>query len=1766
MFLAATVTVLAALFFSPGTSSSVHNYYRAALTQPANAAKRPRAARGNSSGEKDFDYAKTLNKSLRLEDKGQEGVASLAPKHEPKVQQSKLAPDVFALVGPVSQDQDLRDLPYIPANEEEEEDGPLRRYPRQPGDLPAIFDPILPSRVSSAIVNMPSPLNTFAGMTQNLGCGGCLPPDTDGDVGPNHYMQSVNSSIRIHDKAGNVVAGPITYNSFFAPMGTSTPCGNNANGGDGIVFYDHIADRWVVSDFAFPAFPGTAFYQCIGVSKTSDPVAGGYWLYAVQIDPANNNFLGDYPKFGLWPDAYYLSVNMFSNNTTFNGVRMFALDRNQMVNGGPANTVAFTISPADIGAEYSLVPASFRTGSAPPAGQPEWFMSINSSAVGGTVENQVFVRRFHVDFVTPANSVFGVGASHSPDGVITVANFVDAFDSTGDTSIVPNGTATTNQFLDTLGDKLMYPLIYQNLGGVESVWVSHSVNNNQAGTGPVSVRWYQFNMSGNTIPATPAQQQTFDNGADGLWRWMPSINVDWQGNMSIGYSASSTTVDPGIRYAGRLASDPPNTLSQGEAIMTPGTGHQTSTQGRWGDYSTVFVDPADGCTFYHTNEYFSATSGAAWNTRVGSYKFPTCSPSPIPTPTPLATPTPTPTPVPTGVGPVTVTATAGTLGPTDYATVKLAFDAINAGTHQGAINVFILGDTTETVAAVLNASGTGAAVYSSIVMRPTGVRTVSGNLATPLIDLNGADVVTIDGLNAGGNSLTFSNTNNGTTAGTSTIRFINGASSNIVKNCSILGSATVALGTAGGNILFSTTAGVTVGSGNNSNIITTNNIGPAGANLPIKAISALGTAGNNTVNLNDVISSNNIFDFFGTGAASVAGIDLRAGNNDWTISGNRIYQTAPRTFTGAALRYSGILFSGTASATGNFHTFSGNTIGFGAANGTGTTTITGLDNEFRGIDIQGANSGTTTSVQGNIISGINQTSSRNSTTTGLSIFAGIQASTAAGASATGIFDIGTVTGNTIGSLDGSSTIVINATSVTANTAPVFGILAFSGSSNNVSNNNIGALAIQGAGTVTGFRGIFAGATVATTHTINNNTIGGPAAAGAITNAQVGSYALYGIQTATAAASITGNTIRNLNGNANGPALVIGGGIALSSTSTTNVCIVARNTVHSLTNNSGTASNSIYAIDLTLPVSVNVTGNLIERNFVHSNSITSTDNTSQIWGIVMRGAASGTATATFQNNMIRLGIDKDGNSITGGFSIIGIRDIQGAGSSSVGYYFNSVYIGGTGVGSSSNTFALNSGVVTTPHNYRDNIFWNARSNASGAGKNYAIALGGTTPNPAGLTSNFNDLFANGTGGFVGLFNAIDQTTLANWQTATGQDANSISADPKFFAPTAPASGVNLHIFANGPAAAAGTPIAGITNDFDNDLRPAVNPDIGADEVPAPTASAALISGQIMSATGVPLAGVTVNLSGGRTGRMVTDRNGEYRFNGLDVNRFYTVTPAILNYSFTPESRSFSLLANRTDAAFTGLPDATSSGNVIDTPDYFVRQHYVDFLGREPDESGFNFWTDQIRECGADSGCVERRTINVSAAYFLSIEFMETGGFVDGLYRTSYGHRPLYADFMPDTSDVARGVIVGTADWSQTLQANKQAFLAGWVARPAFRSSFDGLSNSQFVDTLISHTGVTFAQSERDALVGSLNQGASRAEVLGRIAANEGFVSAKRNEMFVMMQYFGYLRRDPDESGFNFWLQKLNQFNGNFEQAEMVKAFIVSGEYRDRFRQH
>jgi len=249
-------------------------------------------------------------------------------------------------------------------------------------------------------------------------------------------------------------------------------------------------------------------------------------------------------------------------------------------------------------------------------------------------------------------------------------------------------------------------------------------------------------------------------------------------------------------------------------------------------------------------------------------------------------------------------------------------------------------------------------------------------------------------------------------------------------------------------------------------------------------------------------------------------------------------------------------------------------------------------------------------------------------------------------------------------------------------------------------------------------------------------------------------------------------------------------------------------------------------------------------------------------------------------------------------------------------------------------------------------------------------------------------------------------------------------------------------------------------------------------------------------------------------------------------------------------------------------------------FFVRQHYLDFLSREPDEAGLDFWTNQIESCGADAACREVRRVNVSAAFFLSIEFQETGYLVYKTYKASFGDistaEPVPVTFrqlIGDSRRIARSVVVGQADWQTQLEANKQAFFNGWVRRPEFLARYaPTMTPADFVSALNSNAGGVLTATERNALVGQLNSNnttAGRALILRQVAENAAFSRNEKSRAFVLMQYFGYLRRNPDDapnsdfSGWQFWLTKLDQFGGDFQAAEMVKAFLVSTEYGDRF---
>jgi hypothetical protein len=247
------------------------------------------------------------------------------------------------------------------------------------------------------------------------------------------------------------------------------------------------------------------------------------------------------------------------------------------------------------------------------------------------------------------------------------------------------------------------------------------------------------------------------------------------------------------------------------------------------------------------------------------------------------------------------------------------------------------------------------------------------------------------------------------------------------------------------------------------------------------------------------------------------------------------------------------------------------------------------------------------------------------------------------------------------------------------------------------------------------------------------------------------------------------------------------------------------------------------------------------------------------------------------------------------------------------------------------------------------------------------------------------------------------------------------------------------------------------------------------------------------------------------------------------------------------------------------DFTSpTSNPIDNATFFVRQQYLDFLNRQPDPGGLNFWVNEITSCGSNAQCIELKRINVSAAFFLSIEFQETGVLACLTNKAAFGGLPLNNQFEFDRQMLQRNFAFGAPGSAEQLEANKQAYFAELVQRPEFTTRYAGANNTQYVDALTGNTGVSFTSTERNALINGLNAGTeTRATVLRKIAEKQSFKQAEFNRIFVLMEYFGYLKRDPDAGGFNFWLNKLNSFGGNFINAEMVKAFLASIEYRERF---
>jgi hypothetical protein len=419
-----------------------------------------------------------------------------------------------------------------------------------------------------------------------------VPPDPNGAVGPNHYVQWVNNAFVIFNKQGAQVQAPVSDSTFWG--GLTSTCDQGGGFSDPIVQYDRAADRWLVGEVALPLLPPILgqYAQCFAVSTTSDPT-GSYYMWAYGFG-ANVN---DYPKIAVWPDAYYVTWNIFQNGSNFIGPEACAFNRGVMLSGGATPAlVCFQLSNSFA----SLLPSDLDGATGPPAGSPNFFMEVDPAS------SALNLWKFHVDFTTPSHSTLT-----GPASIPGVAAFTAPCSNTQDCIPQPGTTSS----LDALGDRLMYRLAYRNFGDHESLVANHTV---LSGNGNTGVRWYEIRNPNGT--PTINQQGTFAPDSDN--RWMASIAMDKSGNIAVGYSVSSSATYPSIRYTGWEVGDTPGNL-QAESSLVVGGGSQTGYN-RWGDYSAMRIDPSDDCTFWYTQEYQATTQSADWNTRIGSFRFPSC--------------------------------------------------------------------------------------------------------------------------------------------------------------------------------------------------------------------------------------------------------------------------------------------------------------------------------------------------------------------------------------------------------------------------------------------------------------------------------------------------------------------------------------------------------------------------------------------------------------------------------------------------------------------------------------------------------------------------------------------------------------------------------------------------------------------------------------------------------------------------------------------------------------------------------------------------------------------------------------------------------------------------------------------------------------------------------------------------------------------------------------------------------------------------------------
>jgi hypothetical protein len=1427
---------------------------------------------------------------------------------------------------------------------------------------------------------MPATILNFDGIVfPGVACN-CAPPDTDGEVGLTQYVQMVNNGFQVFNKiTGASTFGPTAISTVWSGFGGL--CQNNGHG-DPVVMYDQLADRWVLSQFAGTGNPTD---ECIAVSKTGD-ATGAYYRYDFNL---GTNFF-DYPHLGVWPDGYYMSMNIFNGaGTAFLGPQAFAFDRARMLAGLSASfqTPGITGGPS----EDSFLPADLDGYSLPPVNAPNSFVEVPFTGTYRTWH-------FHVDWIISANSTFTLFASPVAAGFTALCP--------GTRNCVPQ--SGTVDGLDKIGDRLMYRLAYRNIGGVESLVGNHTVS----ATSVAGIRW--FELRGVTAgPETVFQESTYQ--PDATWRWMGSAAMDNQGNLALGFSASSATINPQIRYAGRLVTDPVNSLALGEATLFPGTGSQTGTGNRWGDYSDMTVDPSDDCTFWYTQEYYTTTTTFSWRTRIGNFKYPICTTSARGTISGTITNCSTAAPIPNAQ----VSIDGGYNRATDGAGTYSAI--VNPATYNASVTA-IGYDTASTTGLVV--SNGGNATFSACLNGVAPEITVAGNGAIDIVDGDVTPSI------ADGTDFGIANTAGGTVVHTFTIQNIGAV------NLTVGLPATSGPNAADFNVTLAPSSPVApAGSTTFQVTFDPSASGPRTATL---------TFANNDPDENPFN-----FDIAGTGTNGSASCPLVVLPGNGSTSGN-----ARAPITNFAFERAIYLITASELAA------------VGYPSGSSPTTI-----------------------------GWNYTAANVAGSAPLIVY---MQNTA---------DVTNLKSTTWATAIGGMTVVHNAVTALPGATGPFDITLTGGS----------PFTYTGGGIYVAFDwGQYVGAGT-------GSPVGVILCTTTLTNGLKGAQSNVSAPTTTANSNFRPETrLSGTVGAQNDAAVTLMysyGELPLG---------LATNTVKAIVTNVGAAPL------INLPVTLNITG---------ANAFTDTQN------IPSLAACGGQATVTFLpfspssvgSNTVTVSVPADdipgNNSLSKPLNVMFLDySYKYPGTADTG-----------GVGLTGATGAFVGKFTTTAANSIKavKLSFNAVTATT-----YKVAIYGDN---AGVPSTV-PLYVDAADRTVSAAGPVTITLPAPLAIGAGnfyagiQQTNTTNASLSYDAETPIRSGSFFLATPNPPASW-------------SDFAPANSFKLNIGVILlTPTAANGSISGMITDTSGTPVGGVTVNLNGGQAARAITNSQGQYRFENLETGGFYTITPSLANYSFSPANRSFSLVGNRTDATFTAAADTTIVANAIDTPEYFVRQQYLDFLGREPEAAGFNYWSDQVNACGGDANCMRERRIDVSAAFFMSQEFKDTGSFVYRLYRGALGRQLRYSEFSADRAQVVGG---------PGLEASKSAFADAFVGRTEFADKYQGKTTANaFVDALLQtmndSAGVNLS-SERAALISRYNEGAnmnaSRALAVRQLIDNATFANAVYNHSFVTMQYMGFLRRTPDTEGLNFWVQVLDSQPDNYRG--MVCSFITSTEYQRRF---